>query len=142
MALISTLKKGISTAQNHLKQTYSWSEFHAEHDAIKIKFSSKTCHQVAWFQYLEKPLLLLRNMQSRLYSWSEFNAEHEAIIIKFSSKTCHQVALISILRKRHFYCSEPFETNIFLIRISSWAWCDHNKIKFQNLSLDGADFNT
>jgi hypothetical protein len=27
-----------------LKQTYSWSEFHAEHDAIKIGFSSKTGH--------------------------------------------------------------------------------------------------
>jgi hypothetical protein len=28
------------------------------------------------------------------------------------------MALISILRKRHFYCSEPIETNTFLIRIS------------------------
>jgi hypothetical protein len=27
-----------------LKQTYSWSEFYTEHDAIIIKFSSKTCH--------------------------------------------------------------------------------------------------
>jgi hypothetical protein len=49
------------------------------------------------------------------YSRSEFHAEHDAIIIKFSSKTCHQVALIATLRKRHFYCSEPFETNIFLM---------------------------
>jgi len=81
-----------------------------------------------WFQYLEKRTSTAQNHLKQTYSWSEFNAEHDAIIIKFSSKTCHQVALISILRKRHFYCSEPFETNIFLIRISRWARCDHNKI--------------